>query len=140
MNEKNCAINVSFNAIICYSRSNIIYIQSGGSNECQLPICCVNLFTGVVRSCMCFLSLCWLGYHLSFKRHGFLSNRVPLFDTLKQTHVYGFIFWKLVHTIEWKTQGKRLQAFPHMLITTMNFGVVINVVNGQTWDKATHQF
>jgi hypothetical protein len=79
---------------------------------------------------MCFLPLCWLGYRLSFERHGFLSNCVPLFDTSKQTHIYGLISWKCVHTIEWKTQGKRLQAFPHMLTTTLSFGVVINVVNG----------
>jgi hypothetical protein len=44
------------------------------------------------------------------------------------------------YTPQWESQGERLWVVSHMLIATMNLGVVIGVGNGQTWDKVTHKF
>jgi hypothetical protein len=43
-------------------------------------------------------------------------------------------FFRNLYILLSQTQGERLQAFPHMLINTMNLGIVIDMVNGWTWD------
>jgi hypothetical protein len=65
---------------------------------------------------------------------------VPLVNTLKQAHTCGLNFQKCMHITQWKTQAKRLQAFSHMLTTILNLRVIIVVINGEVWDKVTHQF
>jgi hypothetical protein len=42
------------------------------------------------------------------------------------------------YTPQWESQGERLWVVSHVLIAIMNLGVVIDVGNGQTWDKPTH--
>jgi len=44
-----------------------------------------------------------------------------------------------MHIIWWGTQGEKVQAISRVLITIMNFGVVIDVVNGWACDKVSHK-
>jgi len=59
-----------FYIIICYCRLNIFGLQNGWKCYmlafyllCKCPI-------NVVGLCICFLSLCWLGYHLFLRCRG----------------------------------------------------------------------
>jgi uncharacterized membrane protein len=72
-----------------------------------------------------------LGYYLFLRGKGGLLSCVPLVNILKQVHTCGLIFQKFMHIItQWRTQAKRLQAFPHVLTTILNLGVVIVVIDG----------
>jgi len=44
-----------------------------------------------------------------------------------------------MHIIQWRTQGEKVQATSRVLITIMNYGVVIGVINGWAYDNATHK-
>jgi hypothetical protein len=49
----------------------------------------------------------------------------------QQTHAQ-LIYCKPMHTSQWGTQSKRLVVVPCVFIIVMRFGVVINVLNGET--------
>jgi len=58
----------------------------------------------------------------------------------QQAHVLKLIYCKPMHTSQWGTQNKRLLVVPCMFIIVMRVGVVIGVLNSETWDKVTHNF
>jgi hypothetical protein len=58
----------------------------------------------------------------------------------QQRHALRLTYCKPMHTSQWGTQSKRLFIVSCMFIIVMRLEVVINVLNGETWDKVTYNF
>jgi hypothetical protein len=93
----------------------------------------------VLLHCACFPSLCWLGYCLLSRSKGLVELCAIGQHPKVRTCSWVDISKTYTYTPQWESQGERLWVVSHVLIATMNLGVVIGVGNGQTWDKVTHQ-
>jgi hypothetical protein len=81
----------------------------GGNNARHFFDCCINPPTSVVGLCTCFLSLCWLNYHLFLGDRGFielcvisiyLQSSIHLWIDISKTCAY-----YLVGNIRWKAMN-----------------------------------
>jgi hypothetical protein len=103
--------------------------------SCLLCKCLIN----VVGLWICFLSLCWLGYHF-FKDVRWLVKLCAIVWHLKSnTCLWVDFFETYAYCIVGNSRWKATSLPMHDDCHNEPWGV-IGVVNGWAWDKATHQF